>query len=173
MVNHYPKLMIVVHWLTLLFVVAAYLSSGNPLKTGLQGQIHVITGMSVFILFLIRILFLFHYRGQLPQNVIINRTQEILFKIVRLLLYVSLFAVPLLGWLALSSLTDHFRLLGFNLMLFSSVSQNEFLGTVHQFLGNLFISLVGLHTGAALIHHFYLKDNVLKSILFSRDKRKW
>ena len=37
MVNHYPKPMIVVHWLTLLFVVAAYLSSGNPLKTGLQG----------------------------------------------------------------------------------------------------------------------------------------
>lgn len=55
MVLHYPKPIIFIHWLTLLIVIAAYISSGNPLYTGVQGQIHVACGITIFLLFFIRL----------------------------------------------------------------------------------------------------------------------
>ena len=53
----------------------------------------------------------------------------------------------------------------------SSVREVKYIGQMHQFLGNFFITVVGLHACAALIHHFIFKDNVLKSMLFK--KMKW
>lgn len=170
MVRHYPKPIIFIHWLTLLFVIAAYISSGNPLYTGVQGQIHVACGIVIFLLFFIRLGFIVYYSNRLPKNEILNKIQEVLFKTVRFLLYLCLFVVPLFGWLALSSLTDSFQLFNQNVPLFSLAKDFDFLGNIHQLLGNLFISLVGLHASAALLHHFILKDNVLKSMLFHRDK---
>jgi cytochrome b561 len=80
-----------------------------------------------------------------------------------------LFVVPLFGWLALSSLTDSFQLFNKDVPLFSLAQNVDYLGNIHKLLGNLFISLVGLHACAALLHHFILKDNVLKSMLFHRN----
>ena len=39
--NNYPKPMIIMHWITFVLVVIVYLTSGDPTRTGLQGQIHV------------------------------------------------------------------------------------------------------------------------------------
>lgn len=47
--NNYPKPMIIMHWITFVLVVIVYLTSGDPTRTGLQGQIHVIGGISIFI----------------------------------------------------------------------------------------------------------------------------
>jgi cytochrome b561 len=52
----------------------------------------------------------------------------------------------------------------------SSVREVKYIGQIHQFLGNFFITVVGLHACAALIHHFIFKDNVLKSMLFKKMK---
>ncbi len=168
--NTYPKPIIIIHWLTLLLVVIAYLSSGNPTNTGLLGQVHVTCGLSILILFFIRLSLIVIYQKNIPQNEIINHYQNRLFKIVRLMLYLSLCIVPIAGWLALSSLTDHFKIGSVNLPLLSSVRGVNSIGELHQFLGNAFIALVGLHGAAALIHHFIFKDHVLKSMLFKRDK---
>ena len=99
-----------------------------------------------------------------------NQYQEKLFKIVRFTLYLNLSIVPIVGWLALSSLTDNFKVLFLNLPLLSSVRDIQYIGELHEFLGNAFITIVGLHASAALIHHFIFKDHVLKSMLFNRNK---
>ncbi|MGA9699960.1 cytochrome b [Acinetobacter sp. ANC 3781] len=168
--NNYPKPMIIMHWITFVLVVIVYLTSGDPTRTGLQGQIHVIGGISIFILFFVRLIFVFFYKRNIPQNEIINPYQIKLFKIVRFALYVSLCVVPIAGWLALSSFTDNFQVFSLNLPLLSSVREVKYIGQIHQFLGNFFITVVGLHACAALIHHFIFKDNVLKSMLFKKMK---
>ena len=168
--NTYPKPIIILHWITFFLVVIAYLTSGDPTRTAGLGQIHVTCGILIFILFFIRLSFVFVYKKSIPQNEIINQYQKKLFKIVRFTLYLGLCIVPIAGWLALSSFTNNFKLLFLNLPLLSSVRDVQYIGELHQFLGNAFITIVGLHASAALIHHFIFKDNVLKSTLFNRNK---
>jgi len=50
------------------------------------------------------------------------------------------------------------------------VKDLKFIAELHQFLANFFITVVGLHARAALIHHFIFKDNVLKSMFFKKMK---
>lgn len=166
----YPKPIILTHWITFILVVVAYLSSGNPTTSGLIGQVHVACGLSIFVLFFIRLGLIALYKKDIPENPIINTDQNRLFKIVKFMLYLSLCIVPIAGWLALSSLTDHFKISAFNLPLLSSVKGLASIGSFHQILGNLFITLVALHAVAALIHHFIFKDQVLKSMLFKQKK---
>ena len=170
MKNTYPKPIIIMHWITFFLVATVYLTGGNPTTTGLLGQIHLIGGISIFILFFIRLVFIFVYKKSIPQNEIINQYQKNLFKIVRFFLYLSLCVVPISGWLALSSFADNFKLLFLNLPLLSSVRDIQYIGELHELLGNAFIAIVGLHASAALMHHFIFKDNVLKSMLFKRNK---
>lgn len=158
------------HWLTFVLVATVYLTGGNPINTSLLGQIHVIGGISIFLLFLIRLSFISIYKKSIPQNKIINQYQKNLFKIVRFTLYLSLCIVPIAGWLALSSLTDNFKVLFLNLPLLSSVRDIQYIGELHEFLGNAFITIVGLHASAALMHHFIFKDHVLRSMFFKRNK---
>lgn len=158
------------HWLTFILVATVYLTGGNPINTSLLGQIHVIGGISIFLLFLIRLSFISIYKKSIPQNKIINQYQKNLFKIVRFTLYLSLCIVPIAGWLALSSLTDNFKVLFLNLPLLSSVRDIQYIGELHEFLGNAFITIVGLHASAALMHHFIFKDHVLRSMFFKRNK---
>ena len=54
-------------------MVTVYLTGGNPTSTGLLGQIHVIGGISIFILFLIRLGFIFIYKKSIPKNKIMNQ----------------------------------------------------------------------------------------------------
>lgn len=168
--KNYPKLIIIMHWITFILVVTAYWTSGDPRKTGLFGKIHITCGILIFMLFFIRLSLIFFYKKSIPQNEIINQYQAKLFKIVRFMLYLSLCIVPIAGWIALSSLTDHFAVGAINLPLLSSVRGVQYIGALHQFLGNAFIAIVGLHACAALIHHFIFKDNVLKSMLFNKNK---
>ncbi|WP_342587451.1 cytochrome b/b6 domain-containing protein [Manganibacter manganicus] len=36
---------------------------------------------------------------------------------------------------------------------------------IHTTLGNVILWLAGLHAAAALFHHYYLRDGILKSML--------
>ncbi|WP_017394838.1 cytochrome b, partial [Acinetobacter haemolyticus] len=62
--------------------------------------------------------------------------------------------------------TESYQLFGVNLPLISNSWDVEIIGEAHEFLGNFFMVLIGLHALAALIHHYVFKDNVLKSMLY-------
>lgn len=83
-------------------------------------------------------------------------------------LYVSMIVMPLSGW-GMSSAGGH-PVNFFGLFeLPALVEKNKELGKVfheiHEIAGFVLIGLFALHVGAALLHHFIYKDNVLKRML--------
>ncbi|WP_374255046.1 cytochrome b [Acinetobacter brisouii] len=164
MIKKYPRTMMAIHWITLIAVATAYITSGNPLKHPQLGTIHLLSGGTVFVLFCLRCIAFLLLHKDFPKNEIINKLQNFLFKTVKVLLYALLMIVPVSGYLALSSIADSYSLLGQNVYVIESLYGDFYLGDIHQVLGNVFVSLVGLHACAALFHHFIVKDNVLKSM---------
>ena len=90
MKNNYPKPIIIMHWVTFALVAMVYLTAGDPTITDWKGQIHVAGGILIFILFFLRLSFVFLYRKSIPKTEIINSYQIMLFKTVRFFLYLSL-----------------------------------------------------------------------------------
>lgn len=159
----FPHLVILTHWLTLLLVLVAYFTSQSPIEDQWLGQTHVIAGSLVFIIFFIRIFLYMRFKTQFPEVSFKSEIQKKAFQLMKVCLYICLFTVPFLGWFTLASTQASFSLLGMDLpqVLFSS---NADLGDIHPIIANIFITLIGLHALAALIHHFILKDDVLKSM---------
>jgi cytochrome b561 len=54
MIKKYPRTMMAIHWITLIAVATAYITSGNPLKDPQLGTIHLLSGGTVFVLFCLR-----------------------------------------------------------------------------------------------------------------------
>ncbi|MGK7295986.1 MAG: cytochrome b [Candidatus Wenzhouxiangella sp. M2_3B_020] len=84
------------------------------------------------------------------------------------LLYALILAQPLTGWAYSSAAGYGAEFFGL-VRIPDFVPQDEGLerafGTAHQWLGVSIVCLVGIHAGAALRHHFRLRDNVLKRML--------
>ena len=83
-------------------------------------------------------------------------------------LYILLFALPLTGWIASSAHSFPVSWLGL-VQLPDFVSSNrplyDSLMTVHYWLSWTLVAIAFLHIGAALKHHFVLKDDVLRRML--------
>jgi cytochrome b561 len=54
----------------------AYITGGDPTVHLKSGEIHVLAGISVFLLFFIRIITIFIYRKDLPLNKPLNKYQK-------------------------------------------------------------------------------------------------
>ncbi len=156
------------HWITFALVAMVYLTAGDPTITDWKGQIHVAGGILIFILFFLRLSFVFLYRKSIPKTEIINSYQIMLFKMVRIFPLLKPMYCSNCGLDDIMGFTDNFQVLSLNLPLLSTVWESDYIADAHQILGNLFIALVGLHACAALIHHFIFRDNVLKSMLFKK-----
>ena len=48
--------------------------------------------------------------------------------------------------------------------------RGDLAGDIHEVIGTLFMLMVLLHAGAALVHHFMFKDRTLKRMLSTRSK---
>lgn len=88
--------------------------------------------------------------------------------IAHVLLYALIFAMPLSGW-AYSSAAGYGAEFWGLLEIPDFVPQGETLesalGTLHQVLAVSLLVLAGTHAAAALRHHFWLHDNVLRRML--------
>lgn len=157
--SRYLAPIIALHWLTVLAVVTAYVTSGNPAKTKgmfdvLMGQIHVISGLAVLAMVALR----------LPARLLLGvplalpapRWRARAAHATHVVLYGLMLLVPLAGWAALADKATVFTLIGgFSLPLPDPhVTWVKLLGDAHQTLGNVFIWLAGLHAAAALAHHY-------------------
>jgi cytochrome b561 len=84
-----------------------------------------------------------------------------------------MFAIPLSGWAMVSSSPLKFpTLLFFSQVewphipfLVGRVDLHEAFEETHEILANLTIILILLHVGAALYHHYLLKDSVLRRMM--------
>lgn len=173
-----PRALKVLHWLTALFLLLAAALilirdevDGRALRIWLlEGHRHF--GLLILLLFLVRVGMRLRL-GKLPGEGGTSALIRAAAGCTHIALYVLLLVQPLLGW-ALSNAEGkpvHF----FGITLPALVASDEDLAdnlTVwHQDVAWLLLALITLHVGAALWHHFVLRDRTLRMMLPARRNR--
>ena len=161
-----------IHWLTAILVVATFILGPEDLDEAenLGGdwslQAHETLGLIILGLSIFRIIWrlFFQPRLHIPMSAIMS----ISAKTLQAALYFLLLAVPLTAvfgiWLngdSLNLLRDTTIMSPFTTMK----TTGELLLHLHPVLADLLMWLAGAHAGAALFHHYILKDTVLKSMM--------
>lgn len=89
-------------------------------------------------------------------------------RFVHLCFYGLMFALPMTGWLMSSAAGIPVSGFGF-FMLPDFIHRSDYLFArlidIHKWLGYALILLIAVHMGAALRHHFLLKDDTLRRML--------
>lgn len=163
------------HWLTVLAIVAAYLSvdigddegaKGAPPSLMMQG--HYLAGLAVLALLIPRIL----SRLATTAPPIVPTPKAIITiaaRVLHLALYAFLLVQPILGILQVNYAGDLVSLpwVGWNLpaLVGPDHAANESIGEIHETLGEIFYWVIGAHIAASLWHHFILRDNTLRRML--------
>lgn len=83
-------------------------------------------------------------------------------------LYALMFAMPITGWLMSSAAGFPVSMFGLFIMPNIAAPDKEFghfVRDLHETLAWVLMGLIALHILAALLHHFYYKDNILKRML--------
>ena len=166
----YSRLSISLHWLMLALLAAVYavilLREGYPRGSDIREAFkawHFSLGLTVFALVWVRLI----VRRLRPRPFPADWSER-LAAAMHLALYAFMVAMPLLGWLTLSADGDPVRVFGIGLP--ALVAPNELLGDrtkmIHETLGVVGYWLVGLHAAAGLAHHYLLKDDTLKRMMF-------
>jgi cytochrome b561 len=161
------------HWIVAALIVTQFVlaSLADDLPNGAAKFAmlarHKSVGMTILMLAVLRWLWrLGHAPPALPATM--PQYEKRLARFTHALLYVLLFAMPLSGWL-MSSAKNYpvswFHLFTWpNLVAPDPVKFNFFQG-VHEVLAWTLFSVALLHIGAALKHHFYDKNEVLRRML--------
>ena len=154
------------HWATAILVVATWLVAQGERSPTIT--LHETLGLGVFVLVAVRLLWrLFDRRPAQPMPTVLAWSS----RAVHFLLYGLLLAIP-------ASAIIGTQLEGHPLLIYGLGSVGPYLTAsrsvghqileVHQTMGTAIIWVAGLHAAAALFHHFFLKDGVLKAMLPGR-----
>jgi cytochrome b561 len=172
-VNRYGSLSIGLHWLMLLLLIAVYATievrelfpKGSDPRTALKTW-HFMLGLSVFALVWLRLAM--HLSGPTPRVVpapsIWQRRGATLMHFA---LYAWMIGMPLGGWLLLSASGKPIPFFGLQLpaLITESKGLADLLEEVHEAGGTVGYFLVGLHSAAALFHHYVNRDDTLVRML--------
>jgi cytochrome b561 len=161
------------HWLIAALIVVQFTLawSADDLPIGARKLVllarHKSFGMTILMLAVLRLLWrLFNRPPELPPGM--TPIEKKLARATHVLFYVLLFVMPLTGWMMSSaknysvSWFDQFtwpNLIGPNERAF------DLLRSTHHTLSWLLFAVALLHILAALKHHFWNKDDVLKRML--------
>lgn len=169
----YGSLSISLHWLMLVLLAAVYASmelrgyfpKGSAEREAMKSW-HYMLGLSVLGLAALRLLV--SATSTVPAIAPpIARWQATAAALMKLALYVFMFAMPLLGWLTLSAKGTPVP--WFGLVLPPLIGQSKELASsikeVHEAFATLGYVLIGLHAAAGLYHHYFLHDNTLRRML--------
>jgi cytochrome b561 len=151
------------HWVTAALVASAWLVAGE--RGGLL-SLHETLGFTIFVIVAARLLW--RAVDRRPSHEALPTAVAFSSQIVHWLLYGLLLAIPLSAivgsWLEGHSITVY----GLG-AIGPYLSQSRYLGhqifEVHQTLGDAIVWLAGLHAAAALFHHFFVRDGVLRAML--------
>jgi cytochrome b561 len=171
-IDRYGVLSIGLHWLMFLLLVGVYACielremypRGSDPREALKAW-HFMLGLTVFGLVWVRLLVRF---TQISPR--INDSagwRKILATSVHLALYAFMIGMPIGGWLILSAEGKPIPFFGLELPALMSENKQtaETIEEIHETVGIIGYFLIGFHTLAALIHHYFLRDNVFKRML--------
>lgn len=175
--ERYGTAAISLHWLMALLLVGAYLTM--EFEESLPGSEeaveawHYMFGLVVLVLVVLRLAI--RMAGQPPQI----RPQPVAWqrlaaKLTHAALYLFMIAMPVLGWLTLSGEGETAWLpgLGLRVPMLPGVaaSLGETAEELHETIAVVGYWLIGLHTAAALFHHYLLHDDTLRRMLPDRSR---
>ena len=173
--TQYSKRMVIVHWLTLALLIAAwYLGDSlgdatDESKATLAGYfVHIAVGGSVLLLTLFR--FFSRRRDGVPAP-IGDTAMDKLAKGIHYLLYTVLFVLPLSGVLTVIKGGAGKALLAGDADLLPKEHgyHNVFAHEVHENLVTVLIVLVVIHILGAIKHQFITKDGLMKRMMLRRN----
>jgi cytochrome b561 len=172
--KQYSKRMVIVHWLTLVLLIAAWYlgddlaEATDESKATLAGYIvHLAVGGTVLLFTLARIFF--RTKDGIPAP-LGDTPMDKLAKGVHYLLYTVLFVLPVSGILIiLNSKVGTALLAGdANLLPKEHGFKDVFSHEVHEQLVNVLIVLVVVHLLGALKHQFITKDGLIERMMLRR-----
>ncbi len=178
--NAYSTVTKTFHWLTALFILTVIplgaVANRLPYETDAQlafkaqlFSMHKTLGVIIFILAIGRILWAFTQTKPGPLHPD-RKAETFLAELVHWLLYVSLVAVPLTGWIHHAATTGFAPLwlpIGQNLPLVpKSESVAELFAGLHWVWSKIMIGAILLHIAGALKHVFVDKDGTLRRMWF-------
>ncbi|PKU24247.1 cytochrome b [Telmatospirillum siberiense] len=185
----YDGVAVFLHWLTAVAIIALLamglimtdLPKGSALQFSMF-QMHKSVGISVLVLTLLRLAWrLAHRPPALPDDM--PAWEKAAAHAGHLVLYLLLLGLPFSGWALVSASpfnipTVLFGVLAWpHLPILSTLADKkpvaEALEDLHSAAAWVLIALLVVHIGAALRHHFLLKDDVLRRMLprFSPSSR--
>lgn len=159
------------HWV-IFFLVAMMIIGGFFMEDvpedwkGFVYNAHKLTGLTILVLMVLRLLWAFmNTKPTLP--VMTKAWEKVAERVVHGLLYVTLIAMPLLGWIG-STAAGRAPKLGswaIALPIAEDKGLKEWAFEWHETLAWVIIVLVTIHVAAALFHHLIKKDDVLRRML--------
>jgi cytochrome b561 len=176
------------HWIIVAAIIAQYFlaEAAEEQRDGSASvfsaaSIHNSIGIAVLALALLRILWrVVETPPEMPTTM--QRYEIVLARTVHIAFYVLLFAIPLSGWalatadeqpLSFFGLFDIPQLrIGAQLPVTGGALSEDQLEEIHEILFNVLLGLALLHMAAALKHHFFDHDGVLRSMLPWRKREQ-
>jgi cytochrome b561 len=169
------------HWLIAGLIVVQYTlgwtAADLPIGARKLARLdwHKSFGMTILMLAVLRLLWrLFNSPPELPAGM--TAIEMLLARAAHFFFYAFLFIMPLTGWMMSSA--KNFSVSWFHQFTWPNlVAPNEqafnILRTTHDTLSWLLFALALLHILAALKHHFWNKDDVLKRMLpFTKSEKR-
>ena len=168
----YSRAMRTIHWIMaamMLYVIIVGLLMGNGFKVGKHYDWHRATGFLLMLLVVVRVIITKISEPPLPKHVGEKGLQQTAAITVHRLLYAALFIQPFLGWYATNAWGVKKIPFFFGMTLPQIADKNRELGNqlleYHHYLGLFIAALVATHIGAALMHQFVFKDNLIKRMV--------
>jgi cytochrome b561 len=169
------------HWLVAILIVLQFTLGWTaeelPLGARKLARLdwHKSFGMTILMLAVLRLLWrLFNRPPELPSGM--STLEKKLARATHVLFYVLIFVMPLTGWMMSSA--KNYSVSWFHQFTWPNlIGPNEqsfdLLRTTHDTLSWLLFALALLHILAALKHHFWNKDDVLKRMLpFTKSEKQ-
>lgn len=161
------------HWLTALLILIqiplGYYADDlqrSPLKLELFGW-HKSLGMVILLLAIMRLLW--RMAGSIPALPNATLLQQRLAGLGHSLLYGLMLALPISGWVMSSAANrpiNLFWLVEVPAITGPNKALKDIAEEVHEVSVTLLLVVLAVHIGAALWHHFKLRDSVLKRMWF-------
>jgi cytochrome b561 len=172
--QRYSTPSIAMHWVMVLLFVAAYalINVAEAFEKGSAGRQmardwHFTFGLLIFALVWVRIAL--RVVGTTPPiQPPPSALMEKLAKGGHLALYALMVVLPVVGWLVLSARGKPIPFFGLDVpaLIAPDKALGRQLKEIHELGGNLGYFLIGGHAVAALFHHYVVKDNTVKRMLF-------
>lgn len=165
------KVLVWIHWLTLILIIMAFASmefrsifGKDTLFHDIMKTSHFYIGITVLTLVIIRLL-VKSFAAKLPvvEPSIKSKVQRVISKSVHVFLYLWLVTMPLLGWLMLSAFGSTSIPFGLPQLISTTTPATAYLiEDIHIYLAWIGLAVIILHACGALLNHYCLRNNVLK-----------